>query len=119
MYAKAFVPFRGYYSSPFARWQGSLQSENAIELGAVTAKRWLAAKNYDPGMIDYVILGKTVGQPHSFYASSWAAAMSEAEKVPGVHISQACSTSTTCLNLAAMSVETGNYGLAFFLMTDL
>ena len=32
MYTKAFIPYRGYYSSPFARWQGSLQNENAIEL---------------------------------------------------------------------------------------
>lgn len=118
MYKKAFIPFRGYYSSPFARWQGSLQSENAIELGAVTAKRWLASKKFDPKMIDYVVFGKTVGQYHSFYASTWAGGMLGAEKVPAVHISQACSTSTTCLNYAVMGVETGNYDLAFCLMTD-
>ena len=118
MYTKAFIPYRGYYSSPFARWQGSLQNENAIELGAATAKRWLAHKNFDPAMIEYVIFGKTIGQLHTFYASPWAAAMLGAEKVPGIHISQACSTSTTCLNLAAMGVETGNFGLAFCLMTD-
>lgn len=118
MYTKAFIPFRGYYSSPFARWQGSLQNENSIELGAATAKRWLASKKFDPKMIEYVVFGKTVGQLHSFYASTWAGAMLGAEKVPGVHISQACSTSTTCLNYAAMGVETGNFGLAFCLMTD-
>ena len=118
MYKKAFIPFRGYYSSPFARWQGSLQNENSIELGAATAKRWLASKKFDPKMIDYVVFGKTVGQHHSFYASTWAGGMLGAEKVPAVHISQACSTSTTCLNYAAMSVETGNYDLAFCLMTD-
>ena len=48
MYTKAFIPYRGYYSSPFARWQGSLQNENAIELGAVTAKRWLASRILTP-----------------------------------------------------------------------
>ena len=118
MYQKAYIPFRGYYSSPFSRWQGRLQSENAIELGAATAKRWLATKNFDPAMIDYVVFGKTIGQHHSFYASPWAGAMLGAEKVSAVHISQACSTSTTCINLAAMSVETGNFALAFCLMTD-
>lgn len=118
MYQKAYIPFRGYYSSPFSRWQGRLQSENAIELGAATAKRWLATKNFDPAMIDYVVFGKTIGQYHSFYASPWAGAMLGAEKVSAVHISQACSTSTTCINLAAMSVETGNFALAFCLMTD-
>ncbi len=118
MYTKAYIPFRGYYSSPFSRWQGSLQNENAIELGANTAKRWLATKNFDPKMIDYVIFGKTVGQHHTFYSSPWAGAMLGADKVAAVHISQACSTSTTCINLAAMSVETGNFDLAFCLMTD-
>ncbi len=118
MYRKAYIPFRGYYSSPFSRWQGSLQNENAIELGANTAKRWLATKNFDPKMIDYVIFGKTVGQHHTFYSSPWAGAMLGADKVAAVHISQACSTSTTCINLAAMSVETGNFDLAFCLMTD-
>lgn len=118
MYAKAYIPFRGYYSSPFSRWQGSLQNDNSIELGAATAKRWLATKNYDPKMVEYVVFGKTVGQHHTFYSSPWAGAMLGAEQVAAVHISQACSTSTTCVNLAAMSVETGNFGLAFCLMTD-
>jgi 3-oxoacyl-[acyl-carrier-protein] synthase III len=80
MYQKAYIPFRGYYSSPFSRWQGKLQNENAIELGAATAKRWLATKNFDPAMIDYVVFGKTIGQYHSFYASPWAGAMLGAEK---------------------------------------
>lgn len=44
MYSKAFIPYRAYFSSPFARWQGCLQNENAIELAAATAKRWMAAK---------------------------------------------------------------------------
>jgi acetyl-CoA acetyltransferase len=118
MYSKAFIPFRGYYSSPFARWQGTLQNENAIELGANTAKRWLASKNFDPQMIDYVVFGKTIGQHHSFYASTWAGALLGADKVSAMHISQACSTSTTCLNFASMGVETNNFDLAFCLMTD-
>ena len=118
MYTKAYIPFRGYYSSPFSRWQGSLQNENAIELGAATAKRWLSTKNFDPKMIDYVVFGKTIGQHHSFYASTWAGAMLGADQVSAVHISQACSTSTTCLNYAAMNVETDNLGVVFCLMTD-
>lgn len=118
MYKNAYIPFRGYYSSPFSRWQGSLQNENSIELGANTAKRWLATKNFDPKMIDYVVFGKTVGQHCTFYSSPWAGAMLGADKVAAVHISQACSTSTTCINLAAMGVDTGNFDLAFCLMTD-
>ena len=118
MYTKAYIPYRGYYSSPFSRWQGSLANENAIELGAITAKRWLAEKKYDPGMFDYLMFGKTVGQPYSFYSSPWAAALMGAEKIPAMHISQACSTSTTCINLAAAGVETGLHANVFCLMTD-
>lgn len=118
MYTKAFIPYRGYFSSPFSRWQGCLANENSIELGAATAKRWLAEKKIDPGDFDYLVFGKTIGQPCTFYASPWAAAMMGAEKIAAVHISQACSTSTTCVNMAAISIEAGNYENAFCLMTD-
>jgi len=118
MYTKAFIPYRGYYSSPFARWQGSLQNEHSIELAAKTAKRWLAAKEIDVKLFEYLILGETIGQPYNFYAAPWAAALMGATEIPGCHIPQACSTSTTCINLAAMSIETGQYNNAFCLMTD-
>ena len=45
MLSKAYIPYKGYYSSPFSRWQGSMANENSIELAAGTAKRWLAEKN--------------------------------------------------------------------------
>lgn len=118
MYSKAFIPYRGYFSSPFSRWQGSLQNENAIELAAATARRWLAVKGLEAGMFEYLFLGKTIGQLHSFYAAPWAAALMGASHIPGCHIPQACSTSTTCLNLAATGIETGQYENVFCLMTD-
>ena len=118
MYSKAFIPYGGYYSSPFARWQGSLQNENSIELGAATAKRWLASKNFEATMFDYLYLGKTVSQLHSFYTAPWAAALIGAEGTTGLHVPQACSTATTCVSLAATGLETGNFNNAFCLMTD-
>jgi acetyl-CoA acetyltransferase family protein len=118
MYSKAFIPYGGYYSSPFVRWQGCLQNENSIELGAATAKRWLASKNLAAAIFDYLYLGNTVGQLHSFYAAPWAAAMMGADRTPGLHVPQACSTSTTCVSLAAAGIETGSFNNAFCLMTD-
>ncbi|MEW5899521.1 MAG: thiolase family protein [Bacillota bacterium] len=118
MYTKAFIPYRGYFSSPFARWQGSLQNENAIELGALTARRWLAAKGLEVKIFEYLYLGKTVGQLHTFYAAPWAAALMGATEIPGCHIPQACSTSTTCISLAAAGIETGLHQTVFCLMTD-
>lgn len=40
MYTKAYIPYKGYWCSPFCRWQGSLQNQNATELAAAAAKRF-------------------------------------------------------------------------------
>ena len=118
MLTKAFIPYKGYYSTPFARWQGSLANANAIELGANTAKRWFAEKNWDPKMFDFLYLGITIGQPYVFYGSTWAAHMMGAGHMPGVTLMQACSTSTTCIFQAAVGVETGLYQTPYCLMVD-
>jgi acetyl-CoA acetyltransferase len=118
MLTKAFIPYKGYYSSPFARWQGSLANENSIRLGSETSKRWLAEKNWDPKMFDYLILGITIGQPKLFYGGPWASALIGATDSPGVIISQACSTSTTCIYQAGMGIENGLYENVFTLMVD-
>ena len=118
MFTKAYIPYGGYYSSPFARWQGSLSNENGIKLAAATSKRWLAEKEIDAGIFEYLYYGFTIPQNHGFYASPWAAAMMGAERIPGCIISQACSTSTTCVYQAAMGIEMGDYNTAFTLMSD-
>ncbi|VBB43955.1 Thiolase, N-terminal domain protein [uncultured Desulfatiglans sp.] len=118
MLKKAFIPYKGYYSTPFCRWQGSMANENAISLAANTAKRWLAQKNWDPKMYEYLVFGNTIGQHHQFYASPWAAALMGAAATPGLILSQACTTSMTCIFTAAMGVEAGWYSVASALMTD-
>ncbi len=118
MLSKAFIPYKGYYSTPFCRWQGSMANDNAIVLGAQTSKRWLAEKDWDPKSFDYLILGITVGQRHQFYGSTWAAALMGASGTPGVTLSQACTTSATCVYLGATGVETGLFKNCYCLMTD-
>lgn len=118
MLEKAFIPYRGYYSSPFCRWQGSMANENSIALGGNTSKRWLASKNWNPKMFDYLILAMTIGQKHQFFAASWAAALLGAKETPAVTVSQACTTSTTSLFYGAMGVENGLYRRCYVLMTD-
>ncbi|MBU0969569.1 MAG: thiolase family protein [Proteobacteria bacterium] len=118
MLTKAFIPYQGYYCSPFARWQGSFANEHSILLGSQTARNWLGAKKISPDLFDYLILGATVGQPHLFYGGPWASALMGAENIPGMLISQACSTSTTAIFQAAMGIETGLYQNVFTLMTD-
>ncbi|MFO7749832.1 MAG: thiolase family protein, partial [Desulfobacteraceae bacterium] len=117
-FTKAFIPYKGYFSTPFARWQGSMANENSITLGAATARRWLSEQKIDPSVFDYLILGVTVGQPKLFYGGPWASALMGAEKIPGLLISQACSTATTGVFQAAMEIETGVCDNVFTLMCD-
>lgn len=120
MLTKAFIPYNGYYSSPFCRWQGSMANDNAIVLGANTAKNWMAQKNYDPEILDYLYYGITIAQRRMFYSHNWAAALLvEGKKnLPGLMINQACTTSTTCIHLAAVNIEAGTFETAFALMSD-
>jgi acetyl-CoA acetyltransferase len=95
-----------------------MANENSIVLAAETAKRWLADKKWDPKMFDYLFLGITVHQARSFYGGPWAAAMLGAAGIPGLLVSQACSTSTVAVYQASVGVETGMYSTPICLMTD-
>jgi acetyl-CoA acetyltransferase family protein len=108
VFSKAFIPFRGYYSSPFVRWQGSLANQHPIPLAAETTKGFMSERGIDPAGVDYVNFGSTVAQPQIFFGGPWTAALTGCERVPGVWISQACSTSTTAVYQAAMAVELGS-----------
>lgn len=118
MFKNAFIPYGGYYSSPFCKWQGSLANSNSIELGAATSKRWLAEKGIDPTIFDYLYLGASVGQKAIFYGAPWAAAMMGAPQIPGQNITQACATATTAVFNAAAAVETGSLQSTYCLLTD-
>jgi acetyl-CoA acetyltransferase len=120
MLTKAFIPYKGYYSSPFSRWQGTMANENAIELGANTARKWMLASKLDPKVLDYLYYGITISQLHMFYSHTWAAAMlvDNEKALPALMINQACTTSTTCIHLCAVNVEVGTYETGFALMSD-
>ncbi|MFC1535396.1 thiolase family protein [Thermodesulfobacteriota bacterium] len=120
MLTKAYIPYGGYYSSPFCRWQGQMANENSIVLGANTAKRWFASRDLEPSIVEYLYYGMTVAQNRTFYSHNWASAilMDGKKNVPGLFVHQACTTSTTCIHLAAVNIEAGSYETAFALMSD-
>ena len=118
MLTKAFIPYRGYYSTPFVRWQGTLANEHSIVLGANTSRRFFESKGWDPKMIEYVLVGSTVYQKQWFYSGPWASGMMGAAGVPGVLVSQACSTSTVSIYQAGMGIETGFFRNAWCLLAD-
>ncbi len=120
-YTKAYIPYGAYYSTPFSRWQGSMQYDNAVELAATTARRWfLEKRKIDPTVIDYLYFGSTVAQKHWFVSHNYAAAILTDDQrfVPGVFVNQCCATSTTCLNFIAKDLELGVYDVGFALMAD-
>jgi acetyl-CoA acetyltransferase len=118
--SKAYIPYKGYFSSPFCRWQGSLANENAILLGAKTANQWFKKRKIDPTIMDYFYFGITIAQHWLFYSHTWAAAIvvDGAKDVPALMVHQACSTSTTCIYLAAQNIELGAYQTGYALMAD-
>lgn len=120
MLTKAYIPYRGYYSTPFCRWQGTMANENSIKLGATTAQRWLKKNNFDPMILDYMYFGITIAQHHLFYSHTWASGMlvDGQKNLPALMVHQACTTSTTCVHLGAINIEVGTYETAFALMAD-
>jgi acetyl-CoA acetyltransferase family protein len=97
-----------------------MANENAISLGAKTARNWFLKKNLDPTVLEYMYYGITIAQLHTFYSHTWAAAMlvDNAKPLPALMVNQACTTSTTCIHLAAVNIEAGTYDCAYALMSD-
>jgi acetyl-CoA acetyltransferase len=118
MFTKSFIPHKGYWSSPFSRWQMSFQHTNAIELGAATTRKFFKLRGYTPDIFEGCILGMTVGQYAWFYANPWFCALIGNDKISGPTVSQACATSATSIYTGAAGVETGIYKNVLVATTD-
>jgi acetyl-CoA acetyltransferase family protein len=114
----AHIPYGAYWSTPFARWQGSLAHLHALEFAAHTAKIELAKRKIDPDRFDYGVLGTTIPQKQSFYGAPWVFGMIGAERVSGPTISQACATSARCLQAAAQEISGGDATSALIVTAD-
>ncbi|MBZ0137120.1 MAG: thiolase family protein [Planctomycetes bacterium] len=102
-----YIPYGGYWSSPFVKWQGSLANENSVVLAASTASRWLAAREISPEIFTSVALGFTVPQKHSFYGAPWVAGLIGAPGITGPMYAQACATGARVLAGTAHEIEAG------------
>jgi acetyl-CoA acetyltransferase len=99
------IPYGAYWSTPFAKWQGSLSHLHGVKFAAWTAQRELAKRDISPACFDYAVLGITVPQQHSFYGAPWFMGMIGADEVGGPSLSQACATSVRCLQNAVQEVD--------------
>ena len=115
---KAYIPYGGYWSTPFCRWQGSLGHLHSLKFAADVAVKALAERRVSPEVFDGLFLGMTVPQQHSFYGAPWAAGLIGAPGITGPTISQACATSGRVIASAAMEVELGMHSCVLALLCD-
>ena len=110
MFTKAYIPYKGYYSSPFCRWQGSYATEHPVRLAGATCKRWLAERHPELGCHEDRLCqhGQHRGLQARLLERLLGGGLLGAERTVGVWLSQACSTGTTAIYQAAMAVEVGS-----------
>ena len=93
-FEKVYVPYGGYWSTPFAKWQGSLAHLHAVKFAADVAKQALAERKLPGSAVDTVVLGCTVPQKHLLYGAVLAAML--APRCATVPCSPSCATAPRC-----------------------
>ena len=106
-FKNAFIPYSTYWSTPFARWQGSLSDQHSMKLAAETAKTYLQGRDITANAFDGLVLGMTVPQHQSFYGAPWMSGMLGAPEITGPTIAQACATSVRMIATSATEIEAG------------
>jgi acetyl-CoA acetyltransferase family protein len=112
------IPYGAYWSTPFSKWQGSLQSLHAMKFVAHVAKAWLAERNIDPTSFDTGVLGMTNNQYQSFYGAPWPLYELGAVHTPGHMLTQVCATGPRVLFAGAAEIATGVSQMALLLSAD-
>ena len=115
---KAEIPYGAYWSTPFARWQGSFANLHSVEFAAHVARKELTKRNIDPKCFDYGVLGFSVPQNHSFYGLPWLMGMMGAGQASGPTLMQACATGVRTLLAAAQEIEVGMASAALVVNCD-
>jgi acetyl-CoA acetyltransferase family protein len=117
-FAKVEIPYGAYWSTPFAKWQGSLQHLHAMRFAAHVAKAELARRGIDPKSFDTGVFGMTNNQYQSFYGAPWPLHELGAVNTPGHMVTQVCATGPRILFNAAAEVELGVSTQALVLSGD-
>ena len=112
------IPYGAYWSTPFARWQGSLAHLHSLRFAAHVARRALERRSIPPEAFDHGVLGLTVPQRGSFYGLPWLMGLLGAPGVAGPTISQACATGARALHSAAAEIAEGAASVALVVCAD-
>jgi acetyl-CoA acetyltransferase family protein len=114
----AYIPYGAYWSTPFAKWQGSIAQVNPLTLVARTGQRVLADRQVPTEAIDLAILGLTNPYKGSFYGLPYVTGLMGLDGVAGPTVQQACATSVRAMQMAAQEVVCGTASCALLLMAD-
>ncbi len=106
-YDRVEIPYGVYWSTPFAKWQGSLQHLHALKFAAYVAKQELAEREIDPKGFDSGVFGLTNNQYQSFYGAPWPLHELGATHTPGHMLTQVCATGARVLFAGASEIEMG------------
>ncbi len=115
---RAEIPYGAYWSTPFARWQGSFANLHSIRFAAHVAKSELAKRRIDAAAIDYGVLGFSVPQKHAFYGLPWLTGLIGATRAGGPTMMQACATGVRTLLAATQEIECGMAQVALAVNCD-
>ena len=115
---KAEIPYGAYWSTPFARWQGSFSGLHSVEFAAHVARLELERRRIDPKIFDHGVLGFSVPQKHSFFGLPWLTGLIGANGVGGPTLMQACATGARTLLAAAQEIEVGLASTALVINCD-
>lgn len=112
------IPYGGYWSTPFAKWQGALAHLHSLRFAAHVAKRSLAQRHIGAEAIDFGVLGITVPQKNTFYGLPWLMGELGAAGVGGPTISQACATGVRILATASSEILAERATVALAIAAD-
>jgi acetyl-CoA acetyltransferase len=112
------IPYGAYWSTPFARWQGSFAQLHGLKFAAHVIERELAERGIDPQVFDFGVLGTTRPEQGSFYGLPWLAGLAGIGQVGGPTVSQACATSVRAIQVAVQEVDAGMADFALSVTCD-
>ena len=117
-YERAFIPFTHLWSTPFAKWQGSLAEVNSLDMAVDVTGRALAARDTPADRFTHWALGMTVVQQHAFFGVTTVSRRLGAGESAGSWMHRACATSVAVIDHLAAQVELGRHDATLGVLTD-
>ncbi len=112
------IPYGGYWSTPFCRWQNDFQNLHALKFAGYVAKQELKKRQLTSNFFDFTVLASTIPQVHSFYGAPWVASMAGLASISGPTISQACASGVRSVVTALGEIELGLASSALIVTAD-